>query len=591
MGVHDWCAGPLPSRCILSVDCAQARSFCGNLMFRGSGSSRVRVAVRRRSVTLFNRGVSCLQGMKHSYHQFAGCLFAIVMTLFATQVASAQCGGRWLKAPFDGPPAISGYPLAFAMMSNGDIVAAGRNSGTISGFVTRWDGTTWAPLGSGMNGDVTCLAVLPNGDLVAGGNFTTAGGVVAKYIARWNGSSWAPIGSGFSQNVHSVAVLSNGQLIAGDNDSGFIHRWNGGSWSTLGTGTDGSVTALLALPNGNLVAGGIFFTAGGVTASKIARWNGSSWSAFGSGLTGGGGTAPSTVNSLNVLPNGDLVAGGNFTTAGGVGASGIARWNGSSWSALGSGLTGGGPSVSSLIVLPNGDLVVGGYFTTAGGVTVNRIARWNGSSWSALGSGTNWSVYSLAALPNGDVVAGGGFTTAGGVTSKYMARWSDNGIPSVARGPTPQVAAVCETVSIAATCGVGYDFSGPVTFQWKRNGVSITNGPGGASASGGTVFGASGTLASTNTTTTITISGTQPSDAGQYTVAFMNNCGTGTSSASAVTVIPRIGDLNGDRKVDGADLGLLLGAWGTSQYDRNGDGRVDGEDLGLLLGSWGGCPN
>jgi hypothetical protein len=200
-------------------------------------------------------------------------------------------------------------------------------------------------------------------------------------------------------------------------------------------------------------------------------------------------------------------------------------------------------------------------------------------------------VNALAALPNGDVVAGGGFTTAGGVTSKYMARWSDNGIPSVARGPTPQVAAVCETVSIAATCGVGYDFSSPVTFQWKRNGVSITNGPGGASASGGTVFGASGTLASTNTTTTITISGTQPSDAGQYTVAFMNNCGTGTSSASAVTVIPRIGDLNGDRKVDGGDLGLLLGAWGTSQYDRNGDGVVNGQDLGLLLGSWGGCPN
>ena len=31
----------------------------------------------------------------------------------------------------------------------------------------------------------------------------------------------------------------------------------------------------------------------------------------------------------------------------------------------------------------------GGYFTTAGGVTANYIAKWNGSAWSALGSGMN----------------------------------------------------------------------------------------------------------------------------------------------------------------------------------------------------------
>jgi len=47
-------------------------------------------------------------------------------------------------------------------------------------------------------------------------------------------------------------------------------------------------------------------------------------------------------------------------------------------------------------------------------------------------------------------------------------------------------------------------------------------------------------------------------------------------------------DLNGDGVVDGADLGLLLGAWGTSgPGDLNGDGTVDGADLGLLLGAWG----
>lgn len=52
-------------------------------------------------------------------------------------------------------------------------------------------------------------------------------------------------------------------------------------------------------------------------------------------------------------------------------------------------------------------------------------------------------------------------------------------------------------------------------------------------------------------------------------------------------------DINGDDKVDGADLGLLLGDWDTTEYssaDLNADGLVDGADLGLLLGMWGECP-
>ncbi len=49
-------------------------------------------------------------------------------------------------------------------------------------------------------------------------------------------------------------------------------------------------------------------------------------------------------------------------------------------------------------------------------------------------------------------------------------------------------------------------------------------------------------------------------------------------------------DLNGDRFVDGTDLGLLLGNWGGSgSGDTNGDNIVNGSDLGVLLGSWGAC--
>jgi len=54
--------------------------------------------------------------------------------------------------------------------------------------------------------------------------------------------------------------------------------------------------------------------------------------------------------------------------------------------------------------------------------------------------------------------------------------------------------------------------------------------------------------------------------------------------AEAIT-IP--GDLNGDGCVDSADLGILLGAWGTPGGDINGDGTTDAADMGILLGNWG----
>lgn len=52
-------------------------------------------------------------------------------------------------------------------------------------------------------------------------------------------------------------------------------------------------------------------------------------------------------------------------------------------------------------------------------------------------------------------------------------------------------------------------------------------------------------------------------------------------------------DANGDGTVDGADLGLMLAAWGPCSgcaLDFNGDGAVDGIDLGLVLSAWGACP-
>lgn len=66
----------------------------------------------------------------------------------------------------------------------------------------------------------------------------------------------------------------------------------------------------------------------------------------------------------------------------------------------------------------------------------------------------------------------------------------------------------------------------------------------------------------------------------QWYVELSGDFGCGGSS------IP--GDLNDDGVVDGTDLSILLGAWGTADpiADITGDGDVNGSDLAVVLGNW-----
>jgi len=70
----------------------------------------------------------------------------------------------------------------------------------------------------------------------------------------------------------------------------------------------------------------------------------------------------------------------------------------------------------------------------------------------------------------------------------------------------------------------------------------------------------------------------------------------GTPDSVTATVFapgpnPCAGDLNNDDVIDGADLGVMLLAWGDAggASDLNGDNVVDGADLGVLLLNWGAC--
>jgi hypothetical protein len=93
-------------------------------------------------------------------------------------------------------------------------------------------------------------------------------------------------------------------------------------------------------------------------------------------------------------------------------------------------VAGSTPSVSAIFIHGT-DVYVAGSFTNAGGVYAPGVAKWNGSSWAALGSGLYYNVtgasavgHSLASSGN-DIFVGGIFTFAGNKPSMFIARWND----------------------------------------------------------------------------------------------------------------------------------------------------------------------
>jgi trimeric autotransporter adhesin len=195
------------------------------------------------------------------------------------------------------------------------------------------------------------------------------------------------------------------------------HWWDGFN----ANGMDGYVYAL-APYDGQLVAGGQFRMAGSLNSPGLARWDGAAWHSLGGGFVRddcpGTATCNPVVRALTTFGS-DLVAGGRFTGAAGVGMRNVGRWDGNAWAPLGDGLEG---TVLALAVY-RGQLVAGGQFVASGNdSTVLNLAAWDGSRWSVLGGGANNSVKALCA-DGGDLYAGGDFTVAGSDSIAWLARW------------------------------------------------------------------------------------------------------------------------------------------------------------------------
>ncbi len=338
---------------------------------------------------------------------------------------------------------LNGLESPYIIATDGTNIYTGGSfdiaGGVVANNIAMWNALTnrWVALGSGMNYTVWALATDRSGNLYAGGDFTLAGSVAANHIARWDGSIWSELGSGVDGEVRALAVDNNGNVYAGGSFStaggvpaNNIAKWDTAakSWSALGSGVSGGntgwvVASLVVDRNGSVYAGGSFTIAGGKSAKYVARWNGRTWKSLGAGISGGSSDG-TMVTALALDDKGYLYAGGDFTLAGTVSANNIARWDGSNWYALGSGLVDGFYRTSPrALAMYGGNLYAAGDFTMAGGVLANHVAKWNGINWEALSSGTNDFTDGLAIDHSGNVYVSGDFRAAGGTGANHIARW------------------------------------------------------------------------------------------------------------------------------------------------------------------------
>ena len=176
------------------------------------------------------------------------------------------------------------------------------------------------------------------------------------------------------------------------------------------------------------------YTADSSNLNNIARWNGSDWQPLDSGMLGG-------VYAMEEF-NGELHIGGYFYNINNISNTRkIARWDGATFHALAKGITSGGQV--NVMLSYNGNLYAGGSFQAVDSLPIHTIAKWNGNAWSSVCNitGTFAMVESMA-IYNGDLYIGGYFTGINGQPMRNIARFDGTSWSAVGDGLSSDVIAL-----------------------------------------------------------------------------------------------------------------------------------------------------
>lgn len=353
--------------------------------------------------------------------------------------------------------------------------------------------------GLGMNSTVNCLAIQPDGKIVAGGLFTSVNGQTCRYLCRLNtdGSVDPNFTTGIvNGEVVGVAIQPDGKIIV----VGVFSTVNGSSQSRItrlnadGTldatfsqqaAANGQINSVAVQPDGNIVIGGLFTTVNGSTANRIARLTstGLTDSSFNPG-TGANGS----VFCVILQADGKILLSGSFSAINASSRAGLARLstNGSleSTSTFNPG-TGVGGQINSIAIQVDGKIICGGSFSTFNGTFHSNIVRLgnNGAVDSTFSGSTNGAVYSVALQGDGKVLLGGNF---GFMPSYLVVRLINSPATTTLAAPNPSLmqwmrSGTCGEVSnatfeLSADSGTTWTALGSATRisgGWQLTGLSL----------------------------------------------------------------------------------------------------------------------
>ncbi|MBX3381048.1 MAG: hypothetical protein KF805_13220 [Phycisphaeraceae bacterium] len=424
-----------------------------------------------------------------------------------------------------------------------DGVGGKPNNLLVGGYqwIGRWDGLAWTQLGT-PNAYISGFAT--NGEFLSYSAWQIG---LGNYLNGFFGSSnnfGAATGSYVvGMGPCACVVYYHNQVLIGTSASGTDKGsiWSGtfAGW-VKGLGGDtvqmvGDFDSLVVIGD-SLIAGGWFnITTPDGVIMNLAIWNGTNWQPFASGAG-----KPRQIFAA-VEYQGKLVVAGIFDDIDGATYQGVLRWSGSVWEKLNP--TPPWAWATRLLAVEGDNL-----FTA--GPASDVISKWDGASWTTFAEPMNGQVSSIAA-GNGELIVCFYASWPGSV----VWRRAISGIPWIAQSPVDRVAIGGTNTTFAAAVAKGYD---GLAYQWRRNGIAIRDGAGGAAPGGGTVVGAIGTV-NGGVLVEMVIQGTTGVDVGAYDVVFSSPCGTVTSGAALLNVQGvNASDFDKDGDVDDGDFVLFV---------------------------------
>ena len=492
--------------------------------------------------------------MKNRHHAFlAGC-WLLAGLLHLPRLAQAQGAAGWLDTNFIPQFTAQGPVYATAVTTNeGKILAGGWLSfsdpyGATGQALVQLDTNGAVDPGFAANPLVECAtALIPvdaAGIVLAGWQLGSMSGTVKRLDLTGNLDSpfcqTNVIAGVASPWVYALARRSDGRVIVAGS-LGSVNNQpryqlfqltpNGSLDTTFKTNLliSGEVFALALQPDGKLLAGGTFTTVGGIARRAIARLNadGALDTTFDPGAGAGSG---GWIKSIALQPDGRILVGGHFTTFNATNRACLARLlsNGALDAEFNPGFgaestVDDDPSVETLALQPNGLVLAGGSFDRFSGAARTGLARLNldGSLDTSFdpGPGPNGPVLSLALQADGRILVAGDFTQYNGRPRPGLARLANSNALSPL---APFIPAACQP--------------------------SATNIPAGATAVFGvTVYGTfplacqwqkDGRTMPGQTASVLTLTNARVSDEGTYRIIVTNAGGAITSLLARLTITP-----------------------------------------------------